>query len=125
MAGLVFGARAVEPGGNAAVNKAVAIVAVEVDFWVIGPALRSCFGIERDDAVESGGEKERAVYEKGCGLEAATLSAATGLGYVASVERPGDFEGGDIVSIDLRERGIAHAASVMAVVRPGVAGSIS
>src|SRR5215472_2587273 len=102
MAGLVFGARAVEPGGNTTIDQAVAVIAVEIDFWVVGPALLAGFGIERDDAVEGGGEKESAVDKKGCSLKAAALSAASGFRNVASVKGPCNFELRDVFAIDLR-----------------------
>lgn len=36
------------------------------------------------------------------------------------MEGPSDLESGDVVAIDLGERGITHAACVVAIVRPGV-----
>lgn len=124
MAGLVFGARGVEPSGNAAVDKAVAIIAIEVDLRIVSPALHAGFRVESHNAIESGGEIESAVYKKRCGLEAAALSATAGFGNVARVEGPGDFEGGHVFAIDLSERGVAHAACVVTVIRPGIDGSI-
>ena len=121
MAGLVFGARGVEPSGNAAIDETVAIVAIEVDFGVVGPALFTSFRIERDDAVERGGEVESAVNEKGSGLETAALSSAAGLGSVASVKGPGDSKCGHVVATDLGERGVAHSTGVVAIVGPGIA----
>lgn len=123
MARFVFGARAVEPGSNAAVDEAVAIVAIKINFGVVSPELLSGFGVESDDAVEGGGQVESAVYQKRSGLEAAALSSTPGLGNVAGVESPGDFELGDILAVDLGKRGEAHAARVVAVVRPGISGN--
>ncbi len=121
---LVLGASGVEPGGNAAIDEAVAIVAIEVDLRIVGPALLSGFGVEGDDAVESGGEVESAVNEKGGGLEAAALSSAAILRNVSGVKGPGNFQSGDVVAIDLGKWGEAHAARVVAVVRPGITGGI-
>ena len=46
-AGLVCGAARVEPSGDAAIDEAVAIIAIEIDFPVISPALLAGFGVER------------------------------------------------------------------------------
>lgn len=120
MAGL-FSAERIEPSGDAAIDKAVAVVAVKVDLWIVSPALLSGFGVESDEAIESGCEIESAVHKKGRSLKAAALSATSGFGNVASVESPSDFQGGDVVAIDVGERRIAHSTRVVAVVRPGVA----
>jgi hypothetical protein len=62
MAGLVFGAGGVKPGGNATINEPVAVVAIEINLRIVGPALVSGFRVKSDDAVEGGGEVERAVH---------------------------------------------------------------
>ncbi|HEX8835363.1 MAG TPA: hypothetical protein VF748_00375 [Candidatus Acidoferrum sp.] len=63
-AGLVCGAGWVEPSGDAAIDEAVAIIAIEIDFRVIGPALLAGFGVERDDAVKGGSQIESSVVSK-------------------------------------------------------------
>src|SRR2546430_8976290 len=102
------------------IDETVAIVAIEVDFEVVGPALFTSFRIERDDAVERGGEVESAINEKGSGLETAALSSAAGLGNVAGVKGPGDSKCGHVVATDLGERGVAHSTGVVAIVGPGI-----
>ena len=96
---LIGGPRGVNPSGNAAIDEAVAVVAVEVDLGIVGPALRPGLWIEGHDAIEGGGQVESAVNKNWCGLEAATFSAAATLGNVAGVEGPGDLERGDVVAI--------------------------
>ncbi len=110
--------RGIEPRRGAAVDESVAVVAVQFNLRVVGPALRPRFRIEGDHAIERSREIERAVNQKRCGLETASLTVAVTLGNVAGVESPRDFQLRNILAVDLRERRITHAAGVMAVVRP-------
>src|SRR6266566_7000828 len=51
-AGLGSWPRGIEPCGDAAVDESVSVVSVQVDFWVVCPALLAGFWIECDDAIE-------------------------------------------------------------------------
>ena len=55
MTRLSSGASGIEPSGEAAIDESIAILASLIDFWIIGPTLRSGFGIESDNPVEGSG----------------------------------------------------------------------
>ena len=110
--------RGIEPRRDAAVDQAVAVVALLLDERIVGPPLAAGFGIERDDAIEAGSQIQRAVNDERCRLEAGALASPAAVRDVTGVIRPGDGQAADVLARDLRERGVAHAARVVPVERP-------
>ena len=55
VARLLRRAGGIEPSGSAAIDQTVAVIAVQINLWVVGPARFTDFRVERDDTVESGG----------------------------------------------------------------------
>src|SRR6058998_2869656 len=46
----------IEPCGDAAVDESVSVIAIQIDFRVVGPALLADFWIESNHAIEGRGE---------------------------------------------------------------------
>src|SRR5262249_21286296 len=109
-----------EPRRKPSIDEPVSVLGAQLDDRIKRPALRTGLGIERDHAVERRREIQRAVDDEWRRLEAAPPPAVRAVGDVAGVEGPRNLQPRDVGPIDLRERRVAHAAGVMAVVGPSV-----
>lgn len=121
-AGLPFRASWIQPGGDTATDEAIAIISSEFNHGIEDPELLACFRIDGKDAIEGGGEVERAIHKNGGCFEAAALLAVAAVGNIADMGSPGNLQIGHIVAIDLGERRITHATGVVTVVGPVIGG---
>jgi len=120
MAGLRGWSRRIKPCGDAAVDKSVSVVAVQIDFRVVRPTLLAGFRIERDDTIEGCGQIQSSISYDRRALKAAPFPVTSAIRHVTGVEDPGYLELRDIIAVDLRERRVTHATGIVAVRWPVV-----
>ena len=63
-------------------HQPVAVVSIQIDFRIVGPALFACFWVQSDHAIKRRREMERSIHENRRGLKAAALPAISPLGNV-------------------------------------------
>ena len=119
---LPFRARGIEPRGHAPIDQSIAVILRDIDHWIVDPSLLSSGSIHREYAIESRRQIKRSINQERRSFQTAAFLAAGPVGNISSVKYPGEFELGDILAIDLRQRRITRAASIVAVISPFLVG---
>src|SRR5215469_400307 len=80
----------IHPGNDSTIDESVSRLPVAVNLGIVGPQLSSCFGIERNYAVEGRGEIELAIHHDRRGFKSARFRTTCAVGDVARMESPGN-----------------------------------
>src|ERR1039458_3916746 len=105
-------------------REVVTVITYAVELGIKSPLFLPRFRIQRNDAVERGGNVERVLYHQGRSLKRALgpylvpVPCASAVGNVAGVISPRDFEILNVFFGNLSERRIARASRIVAVSRP-------
>ena len=85
-------ASGVEPSRCATIHQPIAVITIQIDFRIVGPALRSCLRVKCNHAIEGRGQIESSIDKKRRGLKSASLPSAASLGNISRVKRPCNFQ---------------------------------
>src|SRR5207245_9684444 len=88
----------IKPCGDATVDESVSVIAAEIDFRVVGPALLADFWIESHHAIEGRGEIQGSINYERSGLRAAPFALPVSVRDMPGAEHPRTFQPSTVLS---------------------------